>query len=175
MPMTCVFNGCLAPTMTYSDKCSFHRYRSKCQVQDCFNQVYARSLCVGHGGKKHCAFDGCATTVRTGDFCAKHSRKAKPLCSEPGCERAAHQWTKCTHHGGGKPCSIAGCALPARISGVCWPHRNRVLPEPAFSNETDGDALILMLDEWMKDEPLMALDDDDVDFHGILDDILLSM
>ncbi|OQR86705.1 hypothetical protein ACHHYP_10249 [Achlya hypogyna] len=167
MTTTCIFNGCTNTALAFVDKCSFHRYRTKCMVEDCFNQVYARQLCVGHGGKKVCAFAKCATTVRTGDYCAKHTKKVKPICTEVGCHHTAFINQKCTHHGGGRPCSVDECMMPARMGGFCWRHRNRIVAEPAAQFPTDdGDALILMLDEWMREEPVAALADDDIDFHG---------
>ncbi|KDO24580.1 hypothetical protein SPRG_10111 [Saprolegnia parasitica CBS 223.65] len=176
--MNCLFNGCSKPVVPSLDKCAFHRYRSKCKVDGCFNQVYARLLCVSHGGKKTCQSPGCASPVRIGDFCTKHTTRSSITCSVDGCtqDTAAANQTTCPLHGGSSNCAVDDCVKPARMGKFCWHHRNRVLSKPMPQDAlpcNDGDALILMLDEWMMDESLASsLADDFIDFDGILDDII---
>ncbi|OQS07801.1 hypothetical protein THRCLA_20059 [Thraustotheca clavata] len=156
---SCLFNGCSNPILEGSTKCEFHRNRNKCIVADCFNQVYARQLCIRHGGKRLCQFPDCYTNARTGDLCAKHGGdKTKALCTEPGCTKKAHLKNKCIRHGGGKPCSMANCESHARIGGFCWRHRVRsdkvcIPPEliPS-SDEEESDELMQLLDLWMSEE-----------------------
>ncbi|KDO15901.1 hypothetical protein SPRG_18562, partial [Saprolegnia parasitica CBS 223.65] len=48
----CFFNGCTNSVMHGSWKCEFHKNRAKCTgSSSCHNQVFARNLCVRHGGK----------------------------------------------------------------------------------------------------------------------------
>ncbi|KDO15829.1 hypothetical protein SPRG_18635, partial [Saprolegnia parasitica CBS 223.65] len=111
----CLFDGCTNPSLPSRNKCHFHRYRSKCSVDDCFNQVYARRLCVSHGGKKLCKHPHCATPARIGDYCTKHTTRIPAACQfGGGCARPATAGGLCTLHGGGTPCAVDCCLMPAR-------------------------------------------------------------
>lgn len=57
-PTICAFNGCNSEATKDGKKCKFHRNRRQCSKPDCTNQVYARMLCVRHGGKKRCTIEG---------------------------------------------------------------------------------------------------------------------
>ncbi|EQC36649.1 hypothetical protein SDRG_06086 [Saprolegnia diclina VS20] len=120
---TCIFNGCNNATST--TKCDFHKHRRQCQVPHCFNQVYARHLCVRHGGKRTCAADGCHRNARIAQHCAQHAQAPvrTEMCTHVGCDRVAHLRHKCVRHGGGRQCRITGCATHARRGGYCWRHR----------------------------------------------------
>ncbi|KAF0722350.1 hypothetical protein Ae201684P_010003 [Aphanomyces euteiches] len=124
-PTTCYFKGCENAVVDGSLKCSFHRHRTQCAIQDCHNQVYARNLCVRHGGKKPCLHEGCTGNARRGDFCTRHGATSyKKVCSEPGCSRVAHARQKCVRHGGGRKCNAQGCETHARtrLGGFCHRH-----------------------------------------------------
>ncbi|OQS07731.1 hypothetical protein THRCLA_00272 [Thraustotheca clavata] len=124
LTMSCIFNGCLNLAIPGTEKCEFHRGRTKCLVEGCANQVYARQLCIRHGGKKLCQAAGCLSNARSGEFCCRHGAdNTKQTCKEPGCHRIAHLRQKCVRHGGGRPCKAEGCTTHARIGGYCWRHR----------------------------------------------------
>ncbi|KAF0699648.1 Aste57867_9793 [Aphanomyces stellatus] len=121
----CYFKGCSRPTTGDSVKCEFHKQRSICLVQDCRNQVFARNLCVRHGGKKTCRHDGCNENVRLGDLCGKHGAgSTRKLCIETGCEKFAQTRQRCSAHGGGQRCKLEGCSTHARKGGYCTRHTN---------------------------------------------------
>ncbi|KDO21249.1 hypothetical protein SPRG_13548 [Saprolegnia parasitica CBS 223.65] len=122
---TCFFQGCTSKPMEGSVKCHFHRNRGLCRINNCRNQVYARSLCVRHGGRHPCAHPGCSTNARLGDFCCRHS-KYKKLCHHPGCTKVIQINNLCIRHGGSKHCQYEGCATPARCGGYCWRHRKHI-------------------------------------------------
>ncbi|KAF0697474.1 Aste57867_11832 [Aphanomyces stellatus] len=97
---TCLFNDCTAPG-PFAGKCDRHRGKVKCQITECFNQVYARHLCVRHGGKLQCQAPGCMANARAHGFCCKHGAKSiKKVCQEPGCDRKARLQNRCASHGG---------------------------------------------------------------------------
>ncbi|KDO26601.1 hypothetical protein SPRG_08005 [Saprolegnia parasitica CBS 223.65] len=135
--ITCFFNECNQAVVPGSWKCVFHRHRSRCQVDDCRNQVYARSLCVRHGGKRKCEAPDCGVHVRQGRFCTLHGPKVdKPRCTEEGCEKQAHMRSKCVRHGGGRLCKVQHCTTYARGGGLCWRHRKRDDEAPSHRDNT---------------------------------------
>ncbi|KDO17772.1 hypothetical protein SPRG_16472 [Saprolegnia parasitica CBS 223.65] len=73
-------------------KCDFHKHRRQCQVPKCYNQVYARHLCVRHGGKRICAADGCHRNARITQHCAQHATSPvrTEMCTHVGCDHVAH-------------------------------------------------------------------------------------
>ncbi|KDO24608.1 hypothetical protein SPRG_10140 [Saprolegnia parasitica CBS 223.65] len=132
---TCIF--CANVAEPASTKCTAHKYRRKCVVDDCFNQVYARLRCVSHGGKKLCKHPQCETPARRGSFCTKHAAKvARP---------ALHA----------SPCAVDGCGMQKRVGGYCWRHRNRMAP-PTSVADLDDDARALdalpQLFDWLQVE-----------------------
>ncbi|KAF0682994.1 Aste57867_24924 [Aphanomyces stellatus] len=140
LPLKCYFNGCPRPTTGDSIKCKFHNLRSICLVQDCRNQVFARNLCVRHGGKKTCCHDDCNENVRIGDLCGKHGAgTTRKPCIEPGCSKFAQSKMRCSAHGGGQRCKLDTCTAHARKGGYCTRHTMRqwwevsnVYPMPSF-------------------------------------------
>ncbi|OQS07800.1 hypothetical protein THRCLA_00204 [Thraustotheca clavata] len=170
MSTLCLFLGCSNAALPSLDKCAFHRYRSKCKVEGCYNQVYARQLCVCHGGKKICEFPFCLTTVRTGNFCARHTKKSKPTCTEEGCQLTAYANTKCIRHGGGKACLVDDCTMPVRMGNFCWRHRNRVVSTESEADQT----FLLLMEEWIKDDDSLNYQEDEI-FNEILDPALPSI
>ncbi|KAF0738430.1 hypothetical protein Ae201684P_019576 [Aphanomyces euteiches] len=119
----CFFNDCESPVLPGSWKCLFHRRRSRCLIADCANQVYARSLCVRHGGRRQCQHENCTMNQRVGNFCSRHATAGlKKMCSEPGCNKQAHARGKCVRHGGGRLCKAANCAMHARHGAYCSRH-----------------------------------------------------
>ncbi|ETV93792.1 hypothetical protein H310_12356 [Aphanomyces invadans] len=109
--------------MADSIKCSFHCNRSQCTVALCNNQVYARQLCVRHGGKKVCETPGCITHACGGGHCLRHGGIArKRYCSVEGCSRQAHKNQRCVRHGGGRYCQTPQCSSHARFGGFCLQH-----------------------------------------------------
>ncbi|KAF0699731.1 Aste57867_9722 [Aphanomyces stellatus] len=123
MAYQCFFNGCNKEASDGTFKCLFHIHRGRCLVEDCRNQVYARNLCVRHGGKKQCAFDGCEVNSRVGNFCTKHSpTHLIRMCSYDGCDNQAHLKGKCFRHGGSRFCKVEGCVTYARNRGFCARH-----------------------------------------------------
>ncbi|KAF0699649.1 Aste57867_9794 [Aphanomyces stellatus] len=132
LELMCYFKGCSRPTAGDSAKCEFHKQRSICLVQDCRNQVFARNLCVRHGGKKTCRHDGCNENVRLGDLCGKHGAgSTRKLCIEAGCDKFAQTRQRCSAHGGGQRCKLEGCSTHARKGGYCTRHTQRQWREVA--------------------------------------------
>ncbi|KDO18637.1 hypothetical protein SPRG_15972 [Saprolegnia parasitica CBS 223.65] len=167
----CCFNGCTNLAMPDCTKCTFHRSRVCCSFENCFNQVYARGLCVRHGGKKQCLADNCETNARTGGYCSRHAIVGlKKQCIEEGCVNLAHANQRCVRHGGGRKCKFAGCTSLARIAGYCQRHSKQILNDaPAI----DPDLLVLLqAEDWFDSDSssntssLEALD------HAILDCVL---
>ncbi|OQR86682.1 hypothetical protein ACHHYP_10236 [Achlya hypogyna] len=152
IPVSCVFNGCSNPPLGDGEtKCGFHRHRRQCQVPNCCNQVYARQLCVRHGGKRICATEGCLRNARIALFCAQHARTPvrTEICSVDGCPRVAHLRHRCVRHGGGRQCKVASCKTHARRGGYCWRHRVMSDEGPALGDDfgsstsgTDDDATL---------------------------------
>ncbi|OQR99479.1 hypothetical protein THRCLA_06503 [Thraustotheca clavata] len=100
--------------------CHFHRNRRICRVLNCIKLVYARSLCVGHGGK---LLPGCTKNARKKGFCCGHGASIpKNRCNEVGCGNIAYQNFKCIRHGGGRKCAVEGCKTHARSGGFCCKH-----------------------------------------------------
>ncbi|CAK4165663.1 unnamed protein product [Aphanomyces euteiches] len=123
----CYFKGCTRTTTANSIKCEFHKQRAICLVEGCRNQVFARSLCVRHGGKKTCIHEGCHENVRLGDYCGKHGAgSTRKLCIEPGCQKFAQTKQRCSAHGGGQRCKLEGCSTHARKGGFCTRHTNQM-------------------------------------------------
>ncbi|OQS04981.1 hypothetical protein THRCLA_02838 [Thraustotheca clavata] len=120
--LLCCFKDCTNPSLAQSSKCLLHRYRERCQVANCPNQVYARQRCVRHGGKRQCQRPDCRRNVRTGIYCSKHNPNGDKQCSEEGCIRQAHARRKCVRHGGGRLCSMTHCIAYARREGMCIRH-----------------------------------------------------
>ncbi|OQR85999.1 hypothetical protein ACHHYP_11102 [Achlya hypogyna] len=129
---TCYFNDCGNLALTDSSKCEFHKHRLKCLMDDCHNQVYARRLCVRHGGKKLCDVPDCSRNARLGKFCSLHGIAThKRHCNEEGCTKMAHARGKCVRHGGGRRCEHPGCPSHARHKGFCSRHTTPLhLPTP---------------------------------------------
>ncbi|OQR85997.1 hypothetical protein ACHHYP_11101 [Achlya hypogyna] len=127
-PVTaCLFNECAHPAVPGTRKCSFHKNRIKCHVANCQNQVYARHLCVRHGGKKQCQYEGCVMNARVGNFCSRHgASNTKKQCIEEGCTKMAHAKQKCVRHGGGRKCRVESCKAHARTGGYCCRHTKQV-------------------------------------------------
>ncbi|KDO22484.1 hypothetical protein SPRG_21183 [Saprolegnia parasitica CBS 223.65] len=123
----CLFNECAHPAVPGTRKCSFHKNRIKCHVANCQNQVYARHLCVRHGGKKQCQYEGCVMNARVGNFCSRHgASNTKKQCIEEGCTKMAHAKQKCVRHGGGRKCRVESCKAHARTGGYCCRHTKQV-------------------------------------------------
>ncbi|KDO18633.1 hypothetical protein SPRG_15968 [Saprolegnia parasitica CBS 223.65] len=121
--IVCRFNGCENIALPNLAKCDFHRHRLPCQVHGCNNIVYARKLCVRHGGKPQCRHDGCDANARGGGFCARHAKvQVKHVCIEPLCNNVAHAKSKCVRHGGGRRCREPECNTLARLGGLCRRH-----------------------------------------------------
>ncbi|KAF0738568.1 hypothetical protein Ae201684P_019651 [Aphanomyces euteiches] len=121
--MKCFFSGCEHDAMEGTWKCTFHIHRSRCAAGDCRNQVYARNLCVRHGGKRQCQVQGCRLNCRVGDYCTRHSSsEVLRFCSEEGCNSQVHLRGKCFRHGGGRRCQVEGCTKFARNRGLCARH-----------------------------------------------------
>ncbi|KAF0719003.1 Aste57867_1346 [Aphanomyces stellatus] len=119
----CFFNECDNDVDDSDWKCHFHKHRSRCLVDACHNQVYARNLCVRHGGKKACSVQGCSANARVGSLCSKHATPAtKKVCMVDGCTKQAHARYKCVRHGGGSHCKVAGCTSNSRSNGMCSRH-----------------------------------------------------
>ncbi|OQR83134.1 hypothetical protein ACHHYP_15061 [Achlya hypogyna] len=162
-PTTCYFHGCTSLPMEGSVKCHFHRNRGLCRIAACRNQVYARSLCVRHGGRHPCAHPGCSTNARLGDYCCRHSR-LKKLCHHPGCTKVIQIHNRCIRHGGSKRCLYPGCATPARSGGHCWRHRMYIKnPQPASPEASDlvlydngSEASDVWEEQWTSSEDLDA-------------------
>ncbi|RHY05843.1 hypothetical protein DYB25_007704 [Aphanomyces astaci] len=126
-PPCCFFNGCGKPAVTNSWKCSFHRNRGRCLVDECTNQAYARQLCARHGGKKKCFVDGCNLSARLANVCYKHgARNLNKKCIHDGCTKPAQFQQKCVRHGGGRKCKVEGCSAHARCGGLCCRHGREV-------------------------------------------------
>ncbi|EQC36687.1 hypothetical protein SDRG_06122 [Saprolegnia diclina VS20] len=153
----CSFQRCVNLAAPRTDKCQLHRFRSVCSVPDCVNQVYARHLCVRHGGKKTCQHPACSANARSGPFCTKHGRAPESaLCTISGCTKAAHLRRRCIQHGGGKPCLVPSCNANARARGVCWRHRFKPqtelfgpLMDPVELSELERGELVSLLEDWL--------------------------
>ncbi|KDO31517.1 hypothetical protein SPRG_03443 [Saprolegnia parasitica CBS 223.65] len=162
----CCFHECTNASMDDgSFKCFFHRNRSMCSIAECWNQVYARGLCVGHGGRKSCEFPNCVGKARSGQFCTRHNARleAKRMCGVPDCPRVAHRKGKCTRHGGGRLCQVDDCKTLARKGGYCWTHTKQLLQEARAAQVLDATNTPALLES---DSCYDALD------HSILDMIL---
>ncbi|OQS04952.1 hypothetical protein THRCLA_20750 [Thraustotheca clavata] len=117
------------PALRDNSKCEFHKHRLKCLHDGCHNQVYARRLCVRHGGKKLCSHSNCERNARLGEFCSLHGAVThKRHCNELGCTKMAHARGKCVRHGGGRQCSQPGCISHARHKGYCSRHSTMIKP-----------------------------------------------
>ncbi|KAF0699732.1 Aste57867_9723 [Aphanomyces stellatus] len=148
---TCFFNGCKNASVADTIKCLFHSHRGCCLVQDCHNQVYARNLCVRHGGKRQCAFDGCQLNSRVGAFCTRHSpSETVRRCSEGGCSSQAHLRGKCFRHGGSRLCKADGCATYARNRGFCARHTPP--PSSSLKEEPSSPSSVSNVDVWTLDD-----------------------
>ncbi|ETV99431.1 hypothetical protein H310_08123 [Aphanomyces invadans] len=138
MMTTCAFKGCPNVRLSFTDKCAFHKSRSKCCVQDCPNMVYARNRCVRHGGKKTCQVQGCGGNVRGGDWCTKHGGHiVKRYCTTEGCTKQAHAQQKCVSHGGGRYCRAPGCSQHIRVGGFCNQHQAQKPAPPSASSDSE--------------------------------------
>ncbi|CAK4681813.1 hypothetical protein LEN26_001812 [Aphanomyces euteiches] len=125
--MKCFFNDCENPTANGTWKCTFHRHRSLCLVHNCQNQVYARNLCVKHGGKPKCQAENCTMNSRVGNFCSRHGAShLKKRCSRDGCDKQAHARGFCVRHGGGRKCRIDDCTCHARNGPYCARHNREI-------------------------------------------------
>ncbi|KAF0718418.1 Aste57867_1713 [Aphanomyces stellatus] len=120
-PLQCAFCPKVA---IFGNKCLEHRYRLRCSAQSCLNQVYARNLCVKHGGKPLCEFPGCSRNVRRHGRCCIHmqNHQERKLCASPGCDKFATSRGSCVRHGGGRQCKWEGCTHYARQGGLCVSH-----------------------------------------------------
>ncbi|KDO21261.1 hypothetical protein SPRG_13560 [Saprolegnia parasitica CBS 223.65] len=128
----CIFDGCFRQRLLNLTKCDFHKSRSLCKAPACRNQVYARQLCVTHGGRRPCIHADCPANARIGPYCCRHGPKSgKKLCREPGCANIQHTKGKCIRHGGGRQCRKDHCETHARVGGFCWRHRT---PDRAKGN-----------------------------------------
>ncbi|OQR95410.1 hypothetical protein THRCLA_07891 [Thraustotheca clavata] len=181
---TCTFDRCSNLVDVPNSKCQIHRFRQKCSVGDCSNQVYARRLCIRHGGKKSCEFPDCQSPARVGIFCSKHnSLPPSTPCSVEGCTRAAHLMRKCIRHGGGKPCIVENCDSNARARGLCWRHRflssdiHNPLTHATPLSEAEKKDLTALLQEWLESEDTLDCDllsDDIINLIDIDIDCLFS-
>ncbi|OQR91199.1 hypothetical protein THRCLA_09073, partial [Thraustotheca clavata] len=155
-PTTCYFHGCTSKPLEGTVKCHFHRNRGLCRVPHCRNQVYARSLCVRHGGRHPCAHPGCSTNARLGDFCCRHSR-FKKLCHYPGCTKVIQINNRCIRHGGSKNCQYPGCTTPARAAGHCWRHRKHIKRDhsEASENQMKMDDIGSSMQKFMLDDSIL--------------------
>ncbi|KAF0729205.1 hypothetical protein Ae201684P_010528 [Aphanomyces euteiches] len=80
-----------------------HKCRSYCSAENCLNQAYARKLCVKHGGKRSCRFEGCQANARHAGYCCRHGPQvSKRRCQTEGCTKFAHARGLCVRHGGGR-------------------------------------------------------------------------
>ncbi|KDO23548.1 hypothetical protein SPRG_10740 [Saprolegnia parasitica CBS 223.65] len=111
--MRCYFGDCVHEALEGSWRCHFHRHRLKCSVAECRNQVYARGLCVRHGGKPRCQVDACDTNARQ----------------------------RCIRHGGGSHCRADNCLKYARTNGLCTRHSRAVMTLPWQSKPLPAEPL----------------------------------
>ncbi|OQR98348.1 hypothetical protein ACHHYP_08716 [Achlya hypogyna] len=166
--LQCCFNACANAALdAVTRKCHFHRNRSKCAVTDCWNQVYARGRCVGHGGRKPCAFAGCQAKARCGLFCTRHSTKSqvKQTCEVLGCGRSAHAKGMCLRHGRTRVCRVDGCETLARKGGHCWSH-GKQLQQPTVDaalsdfadDDDDADLVDALMPLWAAESAKASLD-----------------
>ncbi|CAK4687525.1 hypothetical protein LEN26_007983 [Aphanomyces euteiches] len=145
----CFFNGCVNPVIAGSDKCEFHRRRGKCLVGHCRNQVYARHLCVRHGGKRLCQYPGCSANARSGTLCCRHGmRSRKKQCAIDGCTKVAHARQRCVRHGGGRMCKVDDCNTHARIGGYCCRHAGLQTPPESPVKEELHPSIVVEDDTW---------------------------
>ncbi|KAF0683657.1 Aste57867_24302 [Aphanomyces stellatus] len=170
----CLFNDCPNPPLTpHSLKCAFHKSRGKCRVDACLNQVYARRLCVRHGGKKLCQRPTCTAHARGNAFCLKHGGVAKRrVCQMDGCPKLAHANHKCVAHGGGRYCKSPGCTLHARFMGLCLTCNADLAPidiHPSPTNDSTTHCSSLRLMDAMDWSILQLLvKEDDMGLKGAL-------
>ncbi|CAK4067098.1 unnamed protein product [Aphanomyces euteiches] len=146
MDTKCFFADCDNEVQPGSWKCHFHRKRSRCLVVNCANQVYARHLCVRHGGRSQCRHENCSLNRRIGNYCARHSHlDVKKTCTEPDCDKQAHARGKCVRHGGGHCCKVPSCSKHGRQRGYCHKHYQDtfgVITTRRKSDEVDPTVLI---------------------------------
>ncbi|OQR93982.1 hypothetical protein ACHHYP_01973 [Achlya hypogyna] len=130
-----------------------------CSIHDCANQVYARGLCVRHGGRHRCFHPGCSTSARVGGYCSRHGgTKIKKHCIVDGCANKVNRNGRCVRHGGRRQCKVTDCVTHARSGGYCSRHAKSPLPPSPRSSMCDTDTFEdLMLDS---DIDLMFLQDD---------------
>ncbi|OQS02371.1 hypothetical protein THRCLA_05245 [Thraustotheca clavata] len=167
-PAQCWFKDCTKPVLPGFNRCQVHKHRSPCSVPNCLNQVYARYLCVRHGGKKICAFKNCTIYARGGGFCGKHGGTVnKRFCLVEGCKKQAHANQKCVRHGGGRFCKADDCTFHSRAGGFCLKHRTTSSSEPAQteSNEVLDKAILecIINDEGDNEMLAQAAPDPDID------------
>ncbi|ETV70509.1 hypothetical protein H257_13903 [Aphanomyces astaci] len=164
IPM-CQFNRCLSPAIHHG-KCDYHRMRSGCMVKHCPNQVYARKLCVKHGGKRQCQADGCDANARRHGFCCKHGQKpAKKPCLVEGCVKFAHSRRFCAAHCGSRSHTYNDIFLDPSTAAVLSSTRCKV-----HGDHWNGDAVptgfVAMLAVDNVDSHSSVADEDDASFVG---------
>ncbi|KAG9407705.1 hypothetical protein AC1031_002422, partial [Aphanomyces cochlioides] len=124
--MRCTFKDCANQVHGGLYKCKFLKARKQCCMDGCLNIVYARNLCVRHGGKKKCTAPGCKSNAYGGDFSGQHGGiVSKRFCKFQGCSKQAHARGLCVRHGGGRICTIHDCSHHARDNGLCQKHIKR--------------------------------------------------
>ena len=96
--------------------------RPFCRVANCPNQVYARQLCVSHGGQWTCQEPDWVANARAGGLCRRHGEVKNKFCSSPGCTKLVYAHRKRARHGGRRPCKVEGCGTHARKGGYCRQH-----------------------------------------------------
>ncbi|KAF0697842.1 Aste57867_11496 [Aphanomyces stellatus] len=181
MTSLCFFKDCSNPVDGPSAwKCHAHKHRSRCLVELCSNQMYARNLCIRHGGKRTCAMANCDRNVRVGGYCVNHgaSLNKELRCNEANCSNVARKQRKCVRHGGGKQCQVDGCKTHARKAGFCCRHAkiDAQTNEVEALNVVDLDLSDLFEDvSWLGHTGLKVMPSDgDVDslvVHGYLEDL----
>ncbi|KAG9405229.1 hypothetical protein AC1031_004337 [Aphanomyces cochlioides] len=73
----CQFDGCPHAPEAGKLKCTMHRNRTQCSMQNCRSQAYSKGLCVRHGTRKTCRMDGCQHYRRAGGYCARHTTEMR--------------------------------------------------------------------------------------------------
>ncbi|KAH9150052.1 hypothetical protein AeNC1_009122 [Aphanomyces euteiches] len=167
--MQCFFKDCAAPVEPGTWKCQFHRHRARCLASNCRNQVYARKLCVKHGGKKPCQVPRCQANSRVANLCSRHFAVVaqQKRCPFDQCPHPPEGPGPCIHHGGklrpqdGNGCAIDGCDGHA-LEGTahCPFHTQMKSPQ----DEQDS----MEPTEWME-HPRTMLEDDLVQFLLAID------